>query len=333
MICETDYTALGHTASLAARMEQIAAPDRAYVTSHTARLVQGLFVVQDLGPHAVKGAKEPIRVFELQAVGRLKTRLEVSRSRGFSRFVGRESEMHVLETALERAISGQGQVVGVVGEPGVGKSRLCLEFVERCRTRGLSVHEGHCPPHGKVLSFVPILELYRSYFGIVEHDSSEETRRKIAGTLLLLGEEFREVLPIVFEFLGVADPEKPASLVDGDARQRVLFGFVRRLTQARAEREPVVILIDDLHWIDPASDAYVGQFVEAIEGRRVLFVANFRPEYDGAWLRKSYYQQVPLLPLGREATEALLDDLLGLDGALGSLRAKILERTRGNPFF
>src|SRR5262249_6232009 len=151
-------------------------------------------------------------------------------------------------------------------------------------------------------AIVPILELWRSYFGIVEHDSPEEARRKIAGTLLLLGEEFREVLPIVFE--GVGDSEHPAPLVDGDARQRALFAFLRRLTQARADRVPSVVLIDDLHWIDPASDAFVGQFVEAVEGRRVLFVANFRPEYHGAWLRKSYYQQIPLLPLGREATEA-----------------------------
>jgi adenylate cyclase len=184
-----------------------------------------------------------------------------------------------------------------------------------------------------MLPFVPILEIWRSYFGIVERDSPEEARRKIAGTLLLLGEEFRGVLPIVFEFLGVGDPEQPAPLVDGDARQRALFGFLRRLTQARAEREPSVVLIDDLHWIDPASDAFVGQFVEAVEGQRVLFVANFRPEYHGAWLRKSYYHQLPLLPLGPEATEVLLDDLLGRDGALGPLRSKILERTRGNPFF
>src|SRR5262249_14814399 len=212
---------------------------------------------------------------------------EVSRSRGWSRFVGREAEMHILDTALERAIRGQGQVVGVVGEPGVGKSRLCLEFMERCRTRGLSTLEGHCPPHGKVLPFVPILEIWRSYFGIVERDSPEEARRKIAGTLLLLGEEIREVLPIRFEFLGVCDPERPAPLVDGEARQRALFGFLRRLTQARAEREPTVVLIDDVHWIDPASDAFVGQFVEAVEGQRVLFVANFRPEYHGAWLKKS----------------------------------------------
>jgi class 3 adenylate cyclase/tetratricopeptide (TPR) repeat protein len=328
-----DYTAQGETVGLAHRLQELADPGTAYLSERTAALVSGFFTLHDIGLFEVKGIGKPPRVYELQGPGRLRTRLEVSRSRGFSRFVGREAEMHILETALERAIGGQGQVIGVVGEPGVGKSRLCLEFMERCRGRGLRTNEGHCPPHGKVLPFVPILELLRSYFGIVEHDSPEEARRKIAGTLLLLGEEFREVLPIIFEFLGVGDPERPAPLVDGDARQRALFGFLRRLTQAGAEREPFVVLIDDLHWIDPASDAFVGQFVEAVEGQRVLFVANFRPEYHGAWLRKSYYQQLPLLPLGSEATEALLDDLLGRDGALAPLRAKILDRTRGNPFF
>src|SRR5262245_10522106 len=326
-----DYTAQGETVGLAHRLQELADPGTAYVSERTAALVSGLFTLRDLGLFEAKGIGKQLRVHELEGAGRLRTRLEVSRSRGFSRFVGREAEMHALKSALERAISGQGQVVGVVGEPGVGKSRLCLEFVEHCRARGLSTLEGHCPPHGKVLPFVPILEIWRSYFGILEHDSPEEARRKIAGTLLLLGEGFREVLPIVFEFLGVGDPERPAPLVDGDARQRALFSFLRRLTQANAEREPGVVLIDDLHWIDPGSDAFVSQFVEAVEGRRVLFVANFRPEYHGAWLRKSYYQQLPLLPLGPEATEALLDDLLGPDGVLGALRAKILDRTRLHP--
>src|SRR5262245_46129 len=132
--------------------------------------------------------------------------------------------------------------------------------------------------------------------------SAEEARRSIAVTLLLLGEEFRDVLPIVFEFLGVGDPQRPAPLVDGDARQRALFGFLRRLTQARAEREPFVVLIDDLHWIDPASDAFVGQFVEAVEGRRVLFVAHFRLEYHGRWLPQASYPRPPLLPLGPHDT-------------------------------
>src|SRR5262245_30531618 len=328
-----DYTALGETVGLAHRLQEIADPGTIYLGAPTAALVSALFALRDLGLFELKGIGTPLRVHELQGARRLRTRLEASRARGFSRFVGREADMRVLEAAVEQAIGGQGQVVGVVGDPGVGKSRLCFEFVERCRARGLSVYEGHCRPHGKVLPFVPILELWRSYFGILEQDPPEEARQKIAGTLLLLGEEFREVLPIVFDFLGVGDRQRPMPLVYAEARQRILFGFVRRVTRARAKQAPFVVLVDDLHWIDLASDAFVDQFVDAVEGQRVLFVANFRPEYHAAWLRKSYYQQLQLLPLGLEATEALLDDVLGGAELLVPLRARIRERTCGNPFF
>jgi class 3 adenylate cyclase len=329
-----DYTALGHTASLGARMEQIAAPDRAYLTEHTAKLVEGLVQLEDLGKVTVKGAKEPLQVYELQGVGGLRTKLEVSRARGFSKFVGRHREMALLEDALERALQGNGQVVGIVADPGVGKSRLCFEFVERCRARNLFVNEGHCPAHGRVVPYLPILELFRDYFGITEVDSDEEARRKIAGTVLLLDQGFFEVLPLVFEFLGVADPQRPPPQMDPDAKQRELLAFQRRLTHAHNEERPLVVLIDDLHWIDRASDTFVAELAEVVAGKRVLFVVNFRPEYEGGgWMKKSWYQQLPLLPLGPEAVGEFFDDLLGKDTSLGALRERIHQRTGGNPFF
>ena len=328
-----DYTALGHTASLGARMEQIAAPDRAYLSEHTAKLVEGLVQLEDLGKVTVKGVKEPLGVYELRGIGRLRTRLDISRARGFSRFVGRGDEMAALESALERVLQGNGQVVGVVAGPGVGKSRLCFEFVERCRARGIFVNEGHCPPHGRVIPYLPVLELFRGYFRIIDQDTDEEARRKIAGTLLLLDEGFRETLPLVFEFLAVPDPERPAPKMDPEAKQQRLLGFLSEVVRRHSEREPMVVLIDDLHWIDQASDAFVAHFAEAIEGKRWLFLVNFRPEYDGAWMRRSHYQQLPLLPLGPEAIAELLNDLLGPDPSLAVLKTGIRERTGGTPFF
>ncbi|MGH7821405.1 MAG: adenylate/guanylate cyclase domain-containing protein, partial [Candidatus Binatia bacterium] len=226
-----DYTALGHTASLAARMEQIAAPDRAYLTEHTARLVDGFVTLEDLGRMTVKGVKEPLHIYDLRSTGQLRTKLEASRARGFSKFVGRSGEMAVLEGALERALRGNGQVVGIAADPGVGKSRLCHEFVERCKARGIFVNQGHCLAHGRTLSYLPILELWRSYFGITEKDSHEEARRKTAGTLLLLDPELHDSLPLIFEFLGVTEPDQPAPQMDPEGKERRLFALLRSVIQ------------------------------------------------------------------------------------------------------
>jgi predicted ATPase len=168
----------------------------------------------------------------------LHTRIEVARSRGFSRFVGRSDEMAALQAALAKAIGGNGQVVGVVADPGVGKSRLCMEFVEHSRSRGIAVFEAHGVSHGKAIPFLPILELFRGYFGITEQDSDHAAREKIAGRILLLDETLHDALAPLFEFLGVPDPEHPAPRIDPDARQRQLFAIVRRLVEARSRREP-----------------------------------------------------------------------------------------------
>ena len=223
-----DYTAQGHTVGLAQRIEQLAAADRVYVSAHTQRLVDGYFELRDLGESKLSGANEPVGVFELEGAGTSRTRLDVSRSHGLTRFVGRTDEMSILTTALARAKNGHGQVVGVLGEPGLGKSRLCFEFVEQCRADGLDVIEGHCPAHGKNIPYVPILELYRSYFGITSQDSAPDARQKIAGALLLLDESLVDSLPVLFEFMGVGDPDRPAPELDADARQRALFELMHK---------------------------------------------------------------------------------------------------------
>src|SRR5262245_15348893 len=215
-----DYTAQGHTASLAARMEQIAESGKTYVSEHTAALADGFVTLQDLGRLTLKGVKEPVRVYELQGIGKLRTKLEVSRARGFSRFVGRTDEMAVLEAALSRAIEGTGQVVGVVAHAGLGKSRLCFEFAERCRARGIAVYEAQGLPHGKAIPLLPVLESLRGYFGITEQDTAQAARDKIAGRMLLLDETLAKGLPIMFDLLGVPDPERPSPQLDPQARQR-----------------------------------------------------------------------------------------------------------------
>jgi class 3 adenylate cyclase len=328
-----DYTAHGHTVGLAARMEQMADPGKALLTGHTAKLLSGYFQVRDLGEIRIKGLSELLHVFELEGVGRMRTRLDVSHARGFSKFVGRQSEMAALEAALERALAGNSQVVGVVADPGTGKSRLCFEFAERCRGREIKVYEGHGVAHGKAVPWFPVLAFVRGYFGITEQDRPEAARDKIAGRMLLLDETLGEGLALMFDFLGVPDPERPVPPMGPEARERQLFDVVRRLARARSAREPAVFLFEDLHWFDRASEAFLENLVEAAPGNRSLLLLNFRPEYHAGWMQRSYYQQLPLLPLGPEATRELFADLLGMDASLRPLIERVQERTGGNPFF
>jgi class 3 adenylate cyclase/tetratricopeptide (TPR) repeat protein len=328
-----DYTAQGHTVGLAARMEQIAEARSIYLTDRSAQLVEGFFRLRDLGLLAVKGVQDRLRVYELQGVGALRTRLDVSRARGFSKFVGRTDEMAALEAALERAIQGNGQAVGVVGEAGVGKSRLCYEFTQQCRTRGIAAYQAHAVAHGKSVPLLPVLELLRAYFGITEQDSDQSARDKIAGRLVLLDETLKDGLPLMLDLLGVSDPARPVPQLDPEVRQRQLFETIKRLTRARSQREAAFFLFEDLHWIDGASEAFLENLIEAIPASRTLLLVNFRPEYHAGWMQKSYYQQVPLLPLGAGAIGELLQDLLGTDPSLGGLGDRIRERTGGNPFF
>jgi tetratricopeptide (TPR) repeat protein len=330
---QMDYTAIGHSVGLGQRMEQLAEPGTAYLTEHTAALISGYFELRDKGLLEIKGVRAPLKVYELAGTGAARTSLEVAGARGFTRFVGRESELASLETALDRVVAGKGQLLGVVAEPGLGKSRLCHELAQRCRERGITVYEAHGVAHGKRVPWLVVLELMRGYFGIGEQESEQAARDQVARKVLLLDESLSNALPLLFEFLGVPDPDRPAERMDPEARQRQIFATVRRLMHARSRREPALILIGDLQWLDGSSEAFLENMVEALPGTRTLLLVNFRPEYHAGWMQKSYYQQLPLPPLGGEAVEELLQDLLGSDPSLDGLSQLIAERTGGNPFF
>nr|MDP9277442.1 AAA family ATPase [Actinomycetota bacterium] len=330
---EPEYTAVGHTVGLAQRMEALAEPGKAYLTEHAAKLAHGYLQLEDLGEFEVKGASRPIRVFELIGAGSARSRLDLSRERGLTRFVGRDDEMKVLEEGLEQAKEGRGGVIGVVAEPGVGKSRLCHEFAERCRARGIDVYEAQAQAHGEAIPFLPILQMMRAYFGIEDRDSERVAREKIAGRLLLLDPDFADDLPLVFDFLAVPDPERPAPQVSAEARQRLLRGVIRRLYRVPGRTEAVVQVIEDLHWMDEGSEAFVAEMVGAVEGTATLAVVNFRPEYEAEWTDSPAYRRVSLVPLGPESTKELLADLVGKDPSLDGLADLIHERTGGNPFF
>ncbi len=326
-----DYTAQGHCVGLAARMEQMAAAGTVLLTETTARLVEGFFALADAGLRSTKGVSAPIRAFELRGIGPSRTRLDAAGLRGLSRLIGRDAELSWLDGILSRSIGSDGQVVGVVGEAGVGKSRLCLEFVQRCRARGVAVYEVHCPTHGATVPWLAIRDLLRSYLGLAQGDGVEAIRRSVAQQLPALDAGFGDAVPLVLEVLGVSDAATPSHPPQRATSQ--LAAFMRRFFRLRSTNQPGMVLVDDAHWMDSASDDLVGEIAASVRGTRTLLLANFRPEYRPAWIGGSHYHQLALSPLGAEASRELLHDLLGSDSSLGELSARILERTGGNPFF
>ncbi len=327
-----DYTAIGHTVGLAQRMETMADPGTVFLTEHTASIVGGFFAMRDLGPMTVKGVQGELGVRELQGVGAARSRLDVARAGGFSKFVGRDGEMRTLHDALERARSGDGQVVGVVALAGTGKSRLCYEFTQQCSAQHIPVYEAHGVAHGKAVPLLPMLEFMRRFFRVTEQDTDQQARQKVAGMLLLLDKAFDDVLPVLFEFLGIPDAQRPVPQgMAPEAKQRQLFGMVQQLM--RQATAPAVLLFEDLHWFDAASLGFVEAFVEAVPGAHALLLVSFRPEFEAEWTRQSTYQQIALAPLDAEATTYMLDDLLGQDPSLNGVPQLIRDGTGGNPFF
>ena len=330
---DSAYTAIGHTVGLAQRMETLAEPGKAYVTEHTAELARGFLDLRDLGEFEIKGASQPVEVFELAGVGAARSRLDLARERGFSRFVGRERETEALEQGLERAGQSEATTIGVVAEPGVGKSRLYHEFAQRCRGEGVEVFEAQGQAHGKAIPFMPILQMLRAFFGIADNDPEQLAREKIAGRALLLDSAFADDLPLLFDFLGVPDPERPVPQMSPEARQRSLAEVLCRLVSNPGRHKTLVLVIEDLHWVDEGSQAMLSGLIDGFGGTRTLVLVNYRPEYSPPWGASGCWSEVQLEPLTRENTRELLRDITGEDPSLDGLEEPIHERTGGNPFF
>jgi class 3 adenylate cyclase/tetratricopeptide (TPR) repeat protein len=327
------YTAIGHTVGLAQRMEALAEPGKAYLTENTAELARGFLDLRDLGEFEIKGASRPVEVFELVGVGQARSRLDLARERGFSRFVGREREIERLREGLKRAEAGDAIALGIVAEAGVGKSRLYHEFAGRCRGDGIEVFEAQGQAHGRAIPFMPILQMLRAFFGIEDNEPEQTTREKIAGRALLLDAAFADDLPLLFDFLGVPDPDRPVPQMSPEARQRSLAEVLCRLTSNPSRRKTLVLVVEDLHWVDEGSQTMLNGLIEGFEGTRTLVLVNYRPEYTPAWSEHPRWEAIELTPLRREDTRELLRDLAGEDPSLDGLDEPIHERTGGNPFF
>jgi class 3 adenylate cyclase/tetratricopeptide (TPR) repeat protein len=328
-----DYTAVGQTTHLAARMEQMAKPGSVLLTPATLRLAEGHVRVKSLGSVSVKGLGELVEVFELTGAASTRTRLQVAAGRGLTRFVGRDMELDQLRVALARAGAAHGQVVALVGEPGVGKSRLVWELTHSHRTEGWLVLESSSVSYGKASPFLPVVDLLKTYFGIQDRDDPRRIREKLIGKLLALDESLRSALPVLEGLLDVGEPDAAWTSLGTDQRRRLVRDAVKRLVLRESQAQPLLLVLEDLHWIDGDTQALLDDLVESVPSQQLLLLVNYRPEYRHDWGGKSYYQQIRLDPLAPETAESLLGSLLGADAALAPLRSSLIERAQGNPFF
>ena len=328
-----DYTAVGQTTHLAARMEQIALPGSIFISPETFRLAEGYVLTKPLGERPIKGLAAPVKVYEIVGATTVHSRLHTAAARGLTRFVGRDGELDQLRQALERARSGHGQVVAVVGEPGVGKSRLYWEFTHSRRTEGWLILESSSVSYGKATSFLPIVDLLRAYFQIQMQDDAHKIREKVTAKLLSLDRALESSLPALLWLLDVLieDPQWPR-LDPPQRRQRTLDG-VKRLILRESQVQPLLVLFEDLHWIDAETQALLDSLVESLPAVRVLLLTSYRPEYQHSWSRKTYYRQLNIDPLPPESAEEMLESLLGNDPGLQPLERLLVEWTEGNPFF
>ena len=328
----TEYTPIGHSTSLASRLQTLATPGSTVISEQTRKFVEGYFSLKPLGPARIKGVSEPVNVFEVTGLGPLRTRLQRSAGRGLTKFVGRQREMEAMKHVAEQAKAGRGQIVAAMAEPGVGKSRLFYEFKVKNQS-GWMVLEAFSLSHGKASAFLPVLDLLWSYFEIGSDDDERKRREKINGKIVTLDRSLEDALPYLYGLLGLTDENNEIAEIEAQTRKRRSLDAIKRILLRESLNQPLMIIFEDLHWVDEETQAFLKLLADSIGTARILLMVNYRPEYRHEWGQKTYYTQLRLDPLGEESADEMLNALLGDGAELGALKRLIIERTEGNPFF
>ncbi|WP_042885460.1 adenylate/guanylate cyclase domain-containing protein [Cupriavidus necator] len=328
----TEYDPVGPTIHIAARMEGVATPSSIVVSESTHRLTEGYFEFKALGQTPIKGVRDPLAVYEVLGLGALRTRLQVGAHRGLARFVGRETELERLTEAFELAKAGQGQIVAVVGEAGVGKSRLFHEF-KACSKKGCMVLETVSVSHGKAFPYLPLIDLLKTYFQISARDDESLFGEKVRSRLLTLDLALEAQLPYLLYLLGISEPGSTVSSMDPVVRRQRTFEAIALLLLRESCKQPLVILFEDLQWLDAETEAFLSILVEHVPVAKILLLVNFRPEYARNWVPKVCHTDLHLEPLEQAVAQGLLTSLLGDHPSLAPEKLRILTKTEGNPFF
>ncbi len=329
---QVEYTPIGHTTNLASRMQTAAPVGSIAVSENTRKLCEGYFILKPLGPTRVKGVGEQVNVYEVTGLGPLRTRLQRAAGRGLTKFVGREREMDALKHAADQAKSGRGQIVAAMAEPGVGKSRLYFEFKAKNQS-GWIVLETVSVSHGKASAYLPVLDLLHGYFKIASGDDERTRREKVAGRIAILDRSLEDTLPYLFSLLGIVESNDPLAQMDGQLKKRRTLEAIKRILLRESLNQPLMVLFEDLHWIDEATQEFLNLLADSLGTAKLLLLVNYRPEYSHKWSSKTYYTQLRLDPLGKESAGEMLLALLGDGKDLIPLKQLIIDKTEGNPFF
>lgn len=332
-----DFEADGEVVHLAARMEQTARPGTVRVTDATLHLAKGQVVVDPLGKVRVKGLAGPIAAFELLAVGLDAPRPVAASGRNLTPFVGRSAEMKVLDKALRSVTEGRGEAIALIGEPGCGKSRIVYETTVRARAFGFVVLDAWCVPYGRRSSYLPLQSMCRRLFGIAEDDDAATIRERLGCRLALGAKDAAEAAAAIAAITALVDSGAAADPawrgLAPEVRRRRLFEGIRTLLSSEGRHQPLMLVVEDLHWADRETLAVLSWLMEQLPGMRMLLLTDFRPEHGHNWSRFGHWTGMDVLPLAGEEAWLLTSALLGRDGVDGPLGLFLTERAGGNPFF
>src|SRR5260370_19720660 len=328
-----EYTGVGQTAHLAARMEQIAKPGSSLATSETIKLAEGYVEIKPLGPLPVKGLADLMPVYEVPGAGAARTRLQAAAARGLTPFVNREIELEQLDRAKQIAASGYGQAVAIVGEAGVGKSRFVDKFMHAQHATDWLVLESNPAPYGRTTPYLPVIELLRQYFNITSQDSTASIRQKVTEKVLALDPSLQHVTAALLYLLDSLEDQHPFRLLDLVQRRQQTYQAVIRLLLKETELRPGLVVFEDLHWYDSLTLGLISELFAAAQGARLLLVVTYRPGHTGPWKNHPNFRELRLDPLTDDSLLEFLRGLLGSDQSMSTLKTFLAERASGIPLF
>jgi class 3 adenylate cyclase/ribosomal protein L40E len=328
-----DYTAVGDTTNLASRMEGMAKPGTILGTAHIHKLARDFFEFKSLGKVQLKGKEEPVDAFELLKATEVETRIEAAAAKGLTKFAGRKISMAALMEAYDKAKSGSGQVVGIVGEAGVGKSRLLIELRNTLPNEEYTYLEGRCLHYGGSMAYLPIHDILKFYFEIKEEDQELAIKKKLADKILQFDERLKGVLPPFQEILSVRVEDDKYLQLEPSAKKIRTFEAIRNLLVCESENKPLVFVVEDLHWIDSISQEFLNYLIDWLAGTHILLILLYRPEYTHQWGNKSYYSKIGVDQLTTKSSAQMVQNILEAAEVVPELRELILNRAGGNPLF